>query len=179
MKKRIAVLFMLLTSLLFSSCSSDSALRGTVGALEKPYKASVRVSEGGDVYEVELELDENGTMTIKFLEPSLLCGISYGFGKDSGYLSYGGVSISLDGKAAKDKVSGGVYVWYDMLLPDDTPLTGRRVKEGDKTYTVISDGDTEYKFDKKTGLPVLITRSDTAISFTEFIQNAELPEGTG
>ena len=178
MKKLTATVIMLLLTMLFSSCGSASYYRNAAAVFDSPYSACVRIADGGEIYEAELIRDESGALTLQFLEPSLLCGITYGFDGGQYSLTYGGMSLAL-GDGAKDKVSGGVYVWYDMLAPDAKAVTGRKFKDGDKTYTVLSDGQTEYTLDSKTGAPVLITRGDTAISFTEFENNAELPEGTG
>ena len=178
MKKLTAATILIFLSLLFSSCGPASYYQNAVSVLEGPYRACVRISDGGEIYEAKIVKDSDGIITIEFLEPSLLCGISYGFDGEECRLSYGGVSLQLDG-GAKDKVSGGVYVWYGMLSPDKASVTGRKVKNADKIYNVLTDGQNEYTLDAKTGAPVLITRGDTAISFTEFTQNAELPEGTG
>ncbi len=178
MKKLTAAVIILFITLLFSSCGSASYYREAASVFDSPYSACARIADGGEIYEAKIDRDEDGVVTIEFLEPSLLCGISYGFDGEEYRLSYGGVSLKLDG-GAEDKVSDGVYVWYGMLSPDIASVTGRKVKNADKTYNVLTDGQTEYTLDAKTGAPVLVTRGDTAISFTEFENHAELPEGTG
>lgn len=179
MKKLIATVLLLITALTFCSCGGSSSYENAALIFKTPYRATVRVAEDGEIFEAEIVRYEDGKLEISFLEPSLLCGITYGFSEDDGYLCYGDTSVKLNDENAKDKVSRGVYVWRQMLEPASGGITGKKLKDGDKTYAVMTDGQTEYKIDVKTGAPVLVTHGDTAISFTEFEKYAELPEGTG
>ena len=179
MKKTVAAVLLFVVTLTLCSCSGSSFYDNAVAIFDSPYRATVRIAEGGEIFEAEVVRSEDGTLEISFLEPSLLCGISYGFDQDDGYIAYGGMSVKLEDGSAKDKVSRGVYVWRKMLEPEKDGITGRKIKDGEKTYAVISDGQTEYKIDAKTGAPLLATYGETVISFTEFEKYAELPEGTG
>ena len=179
MKKLTAVFLTVFTLTALFSCKAPARYAEAVRILDTPYSASVRISDDGQIYEAAIARDDSGKIEICFLEPSLLCGISYGFGDGDGYISYGGVSVKLDAENTSDKISRGVYIWREMLEPDTKELTGRKVKDGENTYTVVSDGKTEYKLNAKTGKPLLITYGDTVISFTEFEKNVDLPEGTG
>ena len=179
MKKLTATVMILFTHTLISSCGSSAYYENAAGVFSLPYSASVRIAEGGEVFEAGLVRGEDGRLELSFLEPSLLCGISYGFDEDGSYLSYNGITVKLGDENVKDKVSHGVYVWRGLLEPDGKQLTGRKIKDGEKTYIVLTDGQTEYRLDKESGAPVLITSGDTVISFTEFTKNADLPEGTG
>ena len=179
MKKISVILLIVFTLSALFSCGAASRYAEAVRILDSPYTASVRIAENGQIYEAAVVRDGTGKLEIGFLEPSLLCGISYGFDEENCSISYGGISVRLEDKNTKDKISSGVYIWRQMLEPDEKKLTGRKVKDGENTYTVVTDGKAEYKFDAETGKPLLITYGDTVISFTEFEKNVNISESTG
>ena len=108
MKKLTATIILLLLSLLLSSCGSASYYQNAASVFESPYRACARISDGGEIYDVKIVRDEDGVITLEFSEPSLLCGISYGFDGEECRLSYGGVSLQLDGGAKDKGFSGGI-----------------------------------------------------------------------
>ena len=143
-----------------------------------PYDAKIAVNDGGDVYVASVSYD-GGTLCLKFSEPSLLCGISYGFSGKNSYIVYNELYIPFAEGKSGDRISNGVLVWKKMLLPEGGG-TVRRVSEGQKRYYVLTDGETEYFFDCETGAPASIRSGDITITFSDFRgKNDTASEGTG
>ena len=166
MKKLFIFVFVCLSAVLLCSCGSVPDRLTLAKVLKEPYEAKIAVSDNGDVYAASISYDGN-TLSLSFSEPELLCGISYGFSEDQSRVVYKDLSIPVDLSAMRDRISGGVLVWKD-LLEANGEYTVRRAGDGQKKQYIMTDGKAEYRFDADTNTPAYIKSGDITITFTDF-----------
>ena len=162
MKKITVFAFAVIMSAVLCSCTAVPDRLTLSKILYQPYTADIAVCDGDDVYTAALSYDGD-KYTLIFSEPALLCGVSYGFTSEECYIVYNDLNIPLDNKNAKSKITGGVFVWKDLLAANGEYT----VRSAGEQY-VMSDGKTEYRFDKETKIPVFIKSGDITITFTDF-----------
>lgn len=130
--------------------------------LSDPYEAQIAVNDKDNVYTAAVTYD-GYSLSLVFSEPDLLCGITYGFKDGKSYIVYNDLNIPFEPGNKKDGISGGVLIWK-KLLSADGEYTVRRAGE----QYIMTDGKTEYRFDKETKIPVFIKSGDITITFTDF-----------
>lgn len=189
-KKFLSLLLPLCLLLSFCACSSLPAAADYASVLLKPYTAFVRITDGDSEYAGQITLSSDGKLDFVFAEPTLLCGIGYRFEGSESCIVYKDIDIPLKSNALQ--TGTGVCTWRDMLTPDGEH-TVQRVEQDEKEKILLSDGETEYYFSAADKTPLMITRGDITIIFTEFkntesetapadteyIPNETIPEGTG
>ena len=162
MKKVFFLLFAVLLSVLLCSCESVPGVQTLTEALRQPYEAEAEIQDGDDVYTVSVDSDAN-SVSFCFFEPALLRGVIYGFTDGRCSMDYNGLCIPVDPNGAQDGLYGGVLVWKKLLAAEGE-YTVRRTADN----FVMTDGKTEYLFDKQKKAPVYIKSGDITITFISF-----------
>ena len=175
MKKLLsAALFALI---ILCSCAGLPDRGSLVSVLDTPYEAEAAIAEDGSIYRVLFSRDADGTVTVTFREPFALCGISYAFDGSGSRIVYKDLEIPVN--VSDGGISTGVISWKTLLCADGGYTVRQTTENGRKIY-VMSDGETEYRFDAVTGSPMLIKNEKTTITFTEFRNKNDKPsESTG
>ncbi|MBQ7700409.1 MAG: hypothetical protein IJT49_08725 [Clostridia bacterium] len=168
--KKIITAVAVLFSVILCSCGAAPDAETLLSVLKDPYEAETAISDKDSVYTATVLFDSNALL-FKLSAPELLCGVSYGFDKENSYIVYNGQSIPFEADGADDTVSGGVLVWK-KLLSANKEYTARRSAD----QYVVTDGKTEYRFDKETKLPLYIKSGNITITFTNFkVKNDKTP----
>ncbi len=162
MKKIIIAVLSVLLSVLLFSCAAVPGTEELSGVFRAPFEAEVKIQNKENEYAAAVKFDGNA-LTFDFSEPALLCGVSFIFTDGESKIVYNGLGIPVDVNGAADKLSGGVPNWK-KLLEAGGEYTVRRAGE---QYT-MTDGETEYRFDKETKIPVYIKSGDVNITFISF-----------
>ena len=157
----ISALSVLLSVLLFS-CAAVPDTEELSDVFRAPFEAEAVIQNGKDVYAVSVCFD-GSTQQFKFSEPVHLYGVRYVFSDGESSIIYNDLRIPVDLSGAADKSAGGVPSWK-KLLEAGGEYTVRRTGE----QYIMTDGETEYSFEKETKIPVCIKSGDITITFISF-----------
>ena len=172
-----AAIIFLLIPLLFS-CAGYPSADNTLSALLSPYECEIAVNDGDGIYTAHVSRDGEGELHFDFCEPALLSGTEYVCDKDGLSVVYNDLRIPVGGFSG-GKITRGVTVWQKMLTPDGE-YGVRTSNDGGKKQYVITNDETEYRFDAETNSPVLIKNGDITITITDFrLKNDKTLQGAG
>ena len=178
MKKTLAYTVIFLLIPLLFSCAGTPEAENTLSVLFMPYECEIAVNDGDGIYTARVSRDGAGELHFDFSEPALLSGTEYVCGKDGLSVVYNDLKIPV-GDIPGGKITRGVTVWQKMLSPEGE-YGVRASSDGGKKQYVITNDETEYRFDAETNSPVLIKNGDITITITDFrLKNDKSLQGAG